>query len=83
MRLCMERILPARRARSVQFPMPPLKSSTDAGAALAAILEAVSAGEISPDQGAELSRLVESFVRAFEVSELERRMQALEEAVAR
>jgi hypothetical protein len=63
--------------------MPPLKSASDAGAAMAAIVEAVSAGEILPDEAVELSRLVEGFVKVFEVSELERRMRALEEAVAR
>jgi uncharacterized protein YjaG (DUF416 family) len=83
MRLCLERILPARRSRTVQFAMPGLKSAADAGTAMAAIVEAVSAGEISPDEAVELSRLVEGFVKVFEVSELERRMRALEEAVAR
>jgi hypothetical protein len=80
MRLCLERILPPRRSRTVQFTMPPLKSASDAGAAMAAIVEAVSAGEISPDGAVELSRLVESFVKVLEVSDHERRMRALEEA---
>ena len=54
-----ERILPARRSRPVQFAIPPLKSVADAGAVMAAIVEAVSASEISPDEAAELSQLLE------------------------
>ena len=52
----------------------------DAGAAMAAIVEAVTAGQISPNEAAELSRLVESFVKVTEIGELERRLQALEDA---
>jgi hypothetical protein len=82
MRLCLERILPARRSRTVQFVMPPLASAADAGAAMASIVAAASGGEISPDEAIELSRLVESFVKVFEVSDLERRLRVLEEAAA-
>lgn len=82
MRLCLERILPARRSRPVQFAMPPLKSVADAGAAMAAIVDAVTAGQISPDEGAELSRLLENFVKVFEVSDLERRLRVLEDAAS-
>ena len=82
MRLCLERILPARRSRPIQFVIPSLKSVADAGLVMAAIVEAVTAGQISPDEGAELSRLLESFVKVFEVSDLERRLRALEDAAA-
>ena len=47
---------------------------------MAAIVEAVNAGEISPDEAAELSQLLEIFVNVFEVSDLERRLRVLEEA---
>ena len=82
MRLCLERILPARRSRTVQFAMPGSSSAADAGTAMAAIVEAVSAGGVPPDRAVELG-LVEGFVKAFEVTELEHQMLALEEAVAR
>jgi hypothetical protein len=47
---------------------------------MTAIVAAVTAGQISPDEAAELSRLIESFVKVFEVSDLERRLLALENA---
>jgi hypothetical protein len=74
--------LPARRSRPVQFAMPPLTSAADAGAAMASIVAAASGGEISPDEAVELSRLVESFVKVFEVCDLDRRLRVLEEAAA-
>src|SRR5262249_58525533 len=47
LRLCLDRILPARRERPVNFQIPPLKSAEDAAAAMAAITEAVAAGELT------------------------------------
>jgi hypothetical protein len=80
LRLCLERILPARRLRIVRVDLPRLTSVADAPAAVAAITEAVSAGEIAPDEAAELTRLVEGFVKVVEISDMERRLRALEEA---
>src|ERR1700676_1161621 len=41
LRICLDRILPPRRERPVHFKLPPLRSATDAAAALAAITAAV------------------------------------------
>lgn len=41
------------------------------------------AGEVSPDEAVELTRLVEGFVKVVEISDIERRLCALEEAAAR
>ena len=45
LRLCLERILPARRDRPVSFRMPVLKSASDAVAAASAILDETAAGK--------------------------------------
>jgi hypothetical protein len=42
-------------------------------------MAAVARGELTPSEAAELSRLVEAYVKATETSELERRLKALEE----
>jgi hypothetical protein len=78
-RLCLERIVPARRDPSISFPLPELKSAGDAVKAASAILAAVAAGEITPGEAAELGKLVESFARTIEVSELENRISRLED----
>jgi hypothetical protein len=66
LRLCLERVLPARRERSVRFKLPPLKTIRDSGAALAAIIAAVAAGELTPGEAGELVKLVGAFVKAIE-----------------
>ena len=79
LRLCLDRILPPRRERPVRFRVPELASATDAAKAMAALTAAVSCGELTPAEAGELSKLVETYVRAIEVTEIEHRLRALEE----
>ena len=44
-----------------------------------AITVAVARGELTPAEAGELSRLVESYVKTIEASEIERRLRTLEE----
>lgn len=78
LRLCLERILPPRKDRPVTFSLPPIACASDAAKASAALVAAVSLGEITPSEAVELGRLLESFVRALEVTELEERLGKLE-----
>jgi hypothetical protein len=78
MKLCLERIVP-RRGRSVRLDLPEIAGAADIAPAMAAITRAVAAGAVTPYDGAELSRLLESFVRTLEVGEFERRLRELEE----
>ena len=78
LRLCLDRIVPPRRERPVQFRLPALRTQRDAAAAMAAIADAVANGNISTSEAAELSMIVESFVRTVEASEFDQRLQALE-----
>jgi hypothetical protein len=70
LRLCLERLIPARRDRPVSFDLP--------AKAMGAILQAVAGGEISPSEGAEIARLLESFTKALEIADFEQRLTALE-----
>lgn len=79
LRLCLERVLPARRGRLVQFDLPPLRAASDAPRAMAAITNAVAAGEITISEAGDLAKLVETYVKALETAELEARLTALEE----
>jgi hypothetical protein len=69
---------PARRERSVRFALPVLHSAADAASAMARITVAVASGEITPSEAAELSKLVEAFVKALEASAFEQRLRAVE-----
>jgi hypothetical protein len=76
--MCVERLLPPRRDRPVHFTLPELNSAADAGKASAAITLAVSSGDLTLAEAGELSKLVESYIKVFEATEVERRIQALD-----
>ena len=78
LRLCLERLAPPRKDGPVAFPMPPMASARDAAQAAGAVLQAVSTGELTPTEGAQVMGLVDSYRRTLEVTELEARVAALE-----
>ncbi len=69
---------PPRRERPVRFQLPALHSAADAAGAMASIVAAVAAGEITPGEAANLSKLVETYMRAIEANEFDERLQAIE-----
>lgn len=79
LRLCLERLIPARKDRPVTFTLPPIASAADAAVAMSAVVAAVAAGDISPTEANEVARLLETYVKTLETSELEARIAALEE----
>jgi hypothetical protein len=78
LRLCMDRIVPARRDRHIAFKLPKLEKPEDAVAAAAAIVEAVAGAELTPSEAAEMMKLVEGYTRILEAEDHEQRLRALE-----
>jgi hypothetical protein len=78
LRLCLDRILPPRKDRSVTFTLPPITSAQDAAKTVSAVLTAVAVGELTPADAGEISRLIEAYVKAFETAELAERLERLE-----
>jgi hypothetical protein len=83
LRICLDRILPPRKDRPIHFDMPAIAAVEDAPKAIAAITEAVAQGEITAMEAADVSRLVETYVRSVEASDLEKRLRVIEEAMKR
>lgn len=79
MRLCLERLLPARKDRPVQVELPAIESARDTLAASAALIEAVSQGELTPGEAAKMTGLIEATAKAIELRDLEARIEALEQ----
>lgn len=77
-RIVLDRIAPARRDNPVSFELPKIESAADAVAAQSAILSAVANGEITPGEAAEVSKLVDGFVKAIELTEIDERLKRLE-----
>ena len=69
---------PPRRERSVRFQLPALRSAADAASAMAALTAGVGAGEVTPGEAAELSKLVEAYMKALEAREFDQRLRAVE-----
>jgi hypothetical protein len=81
LRLCLDRILPARRDRAVCFPLPNMNGTKDAVSATAAVAAAVADGDVTPSEAAELSKLIEAYTRSLQAAEFEQRIIKLEKAV--
>ncbi len=81
LRLCLERIAPARKDAPVQFKLPPMRKAADAARAAGAVLDAVGLGDLTLTEGAHVMALIETYRRTLETTELEARMCELEKAV--
>jgi len=62
----------------VTFSLSPISCASDAAKASASLVAAVSSGEITPSEAVEISRLLETYVRTLEITELEQRLNKLE-----
>ncbi|MXO75336.1 hypothetical protein GRI40_08935 [Altererythrobacter aerius] len=80
LRLCLERLAPARKDAPVSVELPRIEKPADAVAASAALIEAVSTGEITPDEAGRVMTLLTAHRTILETAELAARIAALEEA---
>jgi hypothetical protein len=81
MRLCMERVLPPCRERTVKFSLPPIKvaptaetcglSPRDISLAMNAVTSALAQGEITPGEAEKIAGVVDTFVQAVEKTKKE------------
>ena len=82
LRLCLQRLLAPRRERPVGFQLPPIENAGDIVPAMAAVTAAVADGTLSPSDAYALSQTVDTFLRAIDARDVERRLQRLEAADA-
>jgi hypothetical protein len=78
LKLCLERVVPRRRSRSVAFAVPPIERVEDLAPAIGAIFGEVADGKLRLDEGAALVGMLEAKRRAMETIDLEQRLRALE-----
>jgi hypothetical protein len=82
LRICLDRIFPPRKDRPVTFEIPAITCAGDAANVTSAILAAVACGDLTPTDAGEISKLVDSYVKAFETAELAERLERLERMTA-
>ncbi len=81
LRLCMERICPHRRDRSIKIKMPRVETPQDVLRAVATVVGAVGRGAITPSEGQALASLIETQRKAIELVQIEQRLAAVEQSV--
>ena len=75
----MERIAPAPKDQAVSFSLRKMNTALDASEAAGSVLNAVSEGELTPIEATRVMGLIDSYRRTLELTEIEQRLQALEE----
>jgi hypothetical protein len=79
LKLCLDRIYPARKDRPVTFALPPITSARDAADIAASVAGAVAAGNLTPSEAAELGKVIEIYIKAYQTAELNDRVERVEQ----
>jgi F0F1-type ATP synthase gamma subunit len=83
LRMCLDRLVPARKDEPVVFELPPLDKPADSVAAAATVVAAVAAGELTPSEAADLAKVIDVYVGALETKGFDERLAKLESAANR
>jgi hypothetical protein len=76
--MVLSRVWPVRKGSPVVVPLPPIKTAADVVDALGALADAVTAGELTPEEGQAVAGVLEAKRRGIETTDLEARITALE-----
>ncbi len=79
LRLCLERLVPARKERQIMLQLPRPATAPDITEAYGQVVEALAAGELTPTETDSAATLLENARRALETTELARRIEEMEE----
>lgn len=82
-RIILDRLVPVRKGRPVQFDLPDADTAESLSGSFGAVLRAVAGGELTPEEGVAVRILLEARRKAIETAELEARLSALERSAAK
>jgi hypothetical protein len=80
--LCLDRLMPPRKDRLVEFDFPPVRSLEDVPQGMISIMTAISERRITPQEGETLSRILTEHANALNMQDLERRVEKLEDGAS-
>jgi hypothetical protein len=80
LRLCLDRLVPARNNEPLVCEMPPLAKAADAVAVIAGIASAAVTGDVTADEAAKLAKVISLYVKTLEAHDFEGRLAQLERA---
>jgi len=75
---CLDRLLPKRSGRPLDFELPTINSVQDLIAAMATITTAVNKGDLTAEEAAHLIQLLEGYGKIFTTHDIAMRLEALE-----
>lgn len=79
MRLLLDRTLPVNKQSGALLDLPAMREATDLTGKAAAVLDAIAAGEVPPEVGAQLVTAITSAARVAELDALTARLDDMEE----
>ena len=79
LRLCLERIAPPMKSRSLQLALPPIAQAGDIVGALGTVIGALVAGDLTVDEAAAVVGILDAKRRSIETADLEARLTTLEQ----
>ena len=79
LRICLDRIIPIMKERPVTLELPRISTTEGIEKANIEVMQAVTAGQISPGEGAVFSNILKECRASIEALEFDRRLSALEE----
>jgi hypothetical protein len=78
LRLCLERLLPARKDRPIDLNLPPVQSAKQISEAMGTVVAAIGEGQITPKEGQVLASILAVQAEFVEAEHLEQRVFHLE-----
>jgi hypothetical protein len=79
-RIVLDRAWPVRKGRAVALDFPEVTTAGGVAAALAVVVQAMGAGQLTPDEASAVSGVIEGQRKAIELADHEQRLAALERA---
>jgi hypothetical protein len=78
-KIILERKWPIPKGAPVSFELPNVETAEDVTKALGAVLKAVAAGDLSPEEGSAVANIIEQHRKSLELAEIEARLAKLEQ----
>jgi hypothetical protein len=78
LQLCLERLMPRRAGRPLDFTLPAVNDARDVVAAMAAITTAVNDGSLTAEEAGQVVHILNGYAKALETYDFANRLAALE-----
>ena len=78
-KLILDKVIPNAKERQLSVNLPKVEGAANLPVALAAVLEMVSKGELTPGEGQTITAMIEAYRKGVELADIEARLTALED----